>query len=90
MPHIIKYDFIGQFETFVADFRRVLTRLGASEETITVSSQIRNPTVKVHHALAYDRELADFAYELYKPDFESFGYDRESWMFDFDPVHGSV
>lgn len=80
----IDYDFIGRFENFAQDFTRVLAHLNATAEVLAVACKIRNPTVKVHHALAYDKELADSVYQTYQVDFENFGYSRDSWMFDYE------
>jgi hypothetical protein len=81
MQSLIPYDFIGRFETLVADFTSVLTRLGASDEVVKAASTVLNPTVKVPLAAAYDRDLADCVYAMYEQDFEEFGYDRDSWTF---------
>jgi hypothetical protein len=82
MLDLVQYDFVGRFESFAADFGDVLKRLNAPPEIHSVAAEVRNPTVKVHLAVAYDRELADRVYKMYEPDFTGFGYDRDSWMFD--------
>ncbi len=46
-----------------------------------------NPTTKMYHAAAYDRELAWRVYKVYQEDFENFGYDRDSWLFDYSKGH---
>jgi hypothetical protein len=83
MPDIIKYDLIGRMESFAQDFEQVLRRLNASAELIAAIPQAVNPTAKIYHAAAYDRELAGRVYEMYRQDFENFGYDRDSWLFDY-------
>ncbi len=82
MQDLIPYDFVGRFEKLEGGLRQILTHLGAPEETIALSSEVRNPTIKVPLATAYSSELADLAYELYREDFEAFSYDRDSWLFD--------
>ena len=82
MPHLIPYDFIGRFEAFQSDFERVLNRLNAPPEILATVSEVKNATGKVHPAIAYDRELAGLAYDLYEADFTNFGYDRDSWMYE--------
>ncbi len=82
MPELISYDFIGRFERFTEDLEAVLTHLRAAESQIKDAKEVINPTYKVQLALVYDRELADSVYELYKPDFEHFGYERNSWMLE--------
>jgi hypothetical protein len=79
---MIQYDFIGRFENFKVDFQKVLTRMNASPAVLSSANQVRNPTVQIPLAAAYDSELASWVYEMYLEDFENFGYDRDSWMFD--------
>ena len=82
VPDLIAYDFIGRFETFQSDFEHVLTRLNAPPEILATVSVVKNPTTQVYPpAIAYDREVADLVYDLYKTDFETFGYDRDYWMY---------
>jgi hypothetical protein len=83
MPAMIKYDFIGRMESFVQDFGQVLTRLNASAEIMLAISEPVNPTTQIYHAAAYDRELASRVYAMYREDFEHFGYDQDSWLFDY-------
>jgi hypothetical protein len=80
-PDVIPYDVIGRLESFQRDFERVLRRLDAPPEIVATAAEVKNPTTKVHPAIPYDRELADLVYDLYRPDFERFGYDRDSWMY---------
>ncbi len=80
----IPYDFIGRVENFTEDFQYVLTKLNASDDLIARVAERVNTTPQVYHAAAYDKELADSVYELYEEDFENFGYDRDSWLFDFE------
>ena len=82
MPDIIPYNFIGRFETFVSDFASVLDRLDATAEVRATASIFHGQTSKIPLAVAYDRELANTVYEVYREDFETFGYDRDSWMFE--------
>ena len=82
MPAAIKYDFVGRFERFVEDFQQVLVRLRAPSEMVAQAEEIYNPTMHMHHAYVYDRELADVVFEMYRSDFEQYGYERDSWMFD--------
>ena len=79
----IKYNFIGRIESFAQDFEQVLRRLNASAELIAAIPETVNPTTKMYHAAAYDRELAGRVYDMYQEDFKNFGYDRDSWLFDY-------
>ncbi len=78
---MISYDFIGRFETFQRDFQALLGRLGAPPEVVASASKVHGQTVKICLASAYDRELADTVYGIYRADFEAFGYEHDSWMF---------
>ena len=80
----IEYGFIGHLESFQDDLEHVLRRLGASDELIGTIPEPVNPTTKMYHAAAYDRELAARVYDMYRDDFENFGYDCDSWLFDFE------
>lgn len=77
----ISYDVLGRFETLADDLRSVLQRLGAPAEIAGACTTVTNATTHVPLAAAYDKALADIAYATYEPDFRSFGYDRDSWMF---------
>jgi hypothetical protein len=81
MTDIIPYDFIGRFERFGDDFRSVLQRLNASAELLRAELPVCNQTPKIPLAAAYDRDLADTVYEMNQEDFETFGYHRDSWMY---------
>ena len=83
MQPTIRYDFIGRLETFERDLRTALKRLGAPPALIAEASDRVNPTTEVHHAWAYDRDLAQTAYDVYRDDFEAFGYDPDDWLFDY-------
>lgn len=83
MPQVIEYDFVGRLESFHEDFGQVLHRLGASPEITSTIKERVNPTVAIYHAAAYDHQLANRVYDMYRDDFENFGYDPESWLFDF-------
>jgi hypothetical protein len=76
----ISYDTIGRFETFVADFAAILTRLGAAQDVLTIAAEVTNPTSELPVAAAYDSELAGVVYDFYRDDFDAFGYDKDSWF----------
>ena len=83
MPALIKYDFIGRIESFAQDFGQVLKRFNASAELMAAIPQPVNQTTQIYHAAAYDQELADRVYDMYQEDFTNFGYERDSWLFDY-------
>lgn len=80
-PDVIRYDFIGRIENFQQDFTPILQRFGASASLLASLSERVNTTVQVPLAVAYHKTLADLVYEIYRADFEMFGYQRDSWMF---------
>jgi hypothetical protein len=81
-PHLIHYDFIGRFEAFQTDFAQVLKRLDAPPEILATVSEVKNATYMPHPTIAYDIALARMACEIYDADFEHFGYDRDSWIYE--------
>ena len=83
MPDAIPFDAIGRLENFVHDFAEILRRFGAPTEMLATIAEPVNPTVKIYHAAAYDRELAGCVFDMYKADFDNFGYDADSWLFDY-------
>ena len=78
---VIPYDFIGRFETFRHDFAAVLRRLDAPPQILASTARVYNRSAEIWLAAAYDRETAAAVYGHYRQDFESFGYDRDSWLF---------
>ncbi len=82
-PDLIQYDFVGRFENFEPDFRQVLKRLGVGDELMAelVAPVNQSNAKNMPLAAVYDWELADQVYELYKADFETYGYEKNSWLF---------
>ena len=78
---LMPYDFIGRHETFARDFETVMAKLGAPDDVRAFGSTPYGKSYEIPLAVAYDKEIADSVYELYREDFERFGYDRESWRF---------
>lgn len=77
---LIAFDVLVRFERFVEEFTAVLRQLGAGDEVVALAARVSNPSPQLPLAAAYDRELADVVYRLYEPDFEAFGYARDSWL----------
>ncbi|HUR76602.1 MAG TPA: sulfotransferase family protein [Acidimicrobiales bacterium] len=77
---LIPYDVIGRFESFEADFRAVLERLGAPADVVAMAKEVTNSTEPLPTAAAYDTDLAAIVYDHYRDDFEAFGYERDSWV----------
>jgi hypothetical protein len=78
---LINYDHVYQMETEFADgMTQILTRVGLSEAWVAERLQKpRNASRKLHEP-AYDADLASRVYQIYREDFEQFGYDRSSWQ----------
>jgi len=81
---LVPYDFVGRFERFQQDFEHVLRRLRAPDNVLATRTEVMNPTTPMYHAAAYDHELADHVYRMYEADFTTFGYERDSWLFDHE------
>ncbi|MCB0127275.1 MAG: sulfotransferase family 2 domain-containing protein [Caldilineaceae bacterium] len=75
----IDYDFIGRVETFQADFTKVLQRFDAPPALLATLAARVNTTTQLPLAAAYHKALADLVYTVYRDDFTTFDYDRDSW-----------
>lgn len=84
---LIQYDSVKWFFYFVDEFRRILGERGAPQDEIDRVSVRNNATLPVHHPLAYDKELADIVYDLYRDDFDRYGFERNSWLYGADARH---
>ena len=82
-PDLINYDFVGHVENFEADFSIVLEHFGVTETLMPdLLKPVNQSSVeKIPLAAVYDWELADHVYALYKNDFETYGYEKTSWLF---------
>ena len=78
---IMSFGFIGRYEMYQRDFRAILERLGAPPGIVASAEKVHGQSTKICLPAAYDRDLADRVYGIYREDFEAFGYDRDSWMF---------
>lgn len=76
---LVDYGFLGRFERFAEDLATVLVSLDAPGELldgldVAVGASARLPT-----AAAYNAGLAQVVYQAYEADFETLGYERDSW-----------
>lgn len=81
-PDLIHYDFVGYFENFAQDFSRVLQRLGVDTESLPklLEPENQSPIKNIPLAAVYNWELAEQVYEMYQSDFETYGYEKNSWL----------
>ena len=78
---VIGYHIVGRFEHFAQDFHDILRRLRAPAQVIDIASQVYNPTPPMALAAVYEPPLARRVYDHYIADFETFGYQQNSWRF---------
>ena len=72
----VKVDFVGKFENIEKDFEQVKNVLGVSQLLPKANQTLG------HEREAYSDELASIVYQVYKDDFELFGYDKASYIKD--------
>lgn len=82
LADIIDYQVVGRFERFAHDFAAILGQLRAPTEVIDIGKQVFNPAPPTTLPTVYDRQLAQRIFEYYIADFETFGYQKDSWRFD--------
>jgi hypothetical protein len=80
---LIDYDFVGRVENFEADFKTVLRQLKVTDDMIPalLKPVNKSPVKGMPLAAVYDWELAERVYTIYKDDFETYGYEKNSWLF---------
>lgn len=72
---VVSYSFIGRFESIERDLVEVFGRIGV----VPIPLEKVNVTPQTSGVVSYNQELADIVYGLYKPDFDAFGYAKDSW-----------
>lgn len=75
----VRFDFLGQLETFDRDFSLVLTKIGAPEQLIRSVTKKANASRRANKKY-YDETLAEEVYKIFKKDFDIYGYSKESWV----------
>ncbi len=70
----INYHFIGKLESFDVDFSFVMKKLGAEDYYKTESRHATSSMMRISEY--YTDELFDRVYNIYKIDFETFGYKK--------------
>ena len=71
----ISFDFIGKFERLEHDFTVVKNKLGLN---CSLSNSNKSPQ---NISTVYNHELAKVVYSLYRPDFEMFKYQKDSYLY---------
>lgn len=79
-PDLIGYDQIGRFENFASDLAFVLAQRWPNEQLPEPIEERVNSTSKGSWRSEYNNELAELVYRTYRIDFETFGYDPNSWL----------
>jgi hypothetical protein len=75
----IQYDVIAQLENLAEDMAPVFEQIGRTELAERISGIHFNQTLQIPLVAVYNKHLADCVYEAYQRDFETFGYDKNSW-----------
>jgi hypothetical protein len=76
---LVDYGFLGRFEALERDLAVVLRSLGAPDDLHAGLDGVVGASARLPAAAAYDAALARRVYEVYRADFETFGYGRDSW-----------
>ena len=76
---VIDYHVVGRFERFGPQFQAILRRLHAPPQVTGIAQRVFNPSQHGPLAAVYDPRLARRVYDFYAPDFETFGYRKDSW-----------
>lgn len=81
MMDVISYHRIGKVETFAADFGAILARIGFPAEALerVEHRNLAAPEERQLVPCGYTQAQAERVHARYRRDFESFGYDAESY-----------
>ena len=81
-PDIIDYTDVLKLESLAADLQRlfnVVPSLRNYKAETLLSEVYRNKSLPVNYGALYDQELAMRISDFYADDFDTYGYDRDSW-----------
>lgn len=73
----LNFSLVAKLEQLEEGLRHFEKHVGLSPGSLNPEG--RNASIRVDSG-GYSQELADSAYSLYEPDFNAFGYDRNSWQ----------
>jgi len=78
----IAVDFVGYFEKIYYDWNQVISRLESiTKQDLSLYRKlpVKNKSHHFDYKKYFDEDLAEKIYSIYKKDFETFGYDKDSW-----------
>lgn len=73
-----KFHFIGRFEQFSSDLEQVLINLGAPDQLVK-SARSRDNASFSSKRKYYTGDVAEKVHKTFKTDFDTYGYDKNSW-----------
>ena len=75
LPCAIDYDFVGRFENFQNDLSGLIEAAGVPSVSWDLPFESHNTTARVHHYYSQlsRKQIRQLA-EMYRPDYEAFGY----------------
>ena len=80
LTDLIPFSRIYRMETeFAAGVTEILTRLGLPEAWAAERLEHPQNASRKLKEPVFDEQLAERVYQCFAPDFDEFGYDRESW-----------
>ncbi len=74
-----QFHFVGRFENFSNDLAKVLETIGAPAQLVKSAGSKDNASFKAKQKF-YDARLAEMTYLTFSKDFETYGYDKNSWL----------
>lgn len=84
-PDLIDYTYVLNTETLVQGFQTVLKHAAISQDSGQLLNDFKaNESLPINWKKLYSSGLADVVYKAYQKDFETFGYDKDSWKSDED------
>jgi hypothetical protein len=78
LSDVVSYDFVGRVEPFDDDIRIVLARIGA-DPALYEPHLITNRSPSNYGDAVFTDGMAELVFNRYRPDFERFGYPRDSY-----------
>lgn len=70
----VNFSYVGKIEQMAEGLQRFENHLGLSEPLINDARNVSNSSAVIYH-----KNLAEKVYSLYQKDFQTLGYDRDTW-----------